>query len=231
MPIGEPQVEATAGVRSAGRCAPSIAAPQVPLESDQYLVVCASLKTSAHEARKGDALKPPQAKVVRPFSTDLDDTPRFRLVGDNLDAAVYAEAERMFVRQLQLPWVLEHSEELRDSCDGRLVASYDIKRNEIHSGVDSIQTRALAQLEQRERARVGEVPGLNGPVGDAACARLVVLAAKRRRGGALRIRPPRRRVPGAAAGLPHPHAQGRRRLAHRRREWRWADGHDGVARL
>ena len=70
--------------------APSIAAPQVPLESDQYLVVCASLKTSAHEARKGDALKPPQAKVVRPFSTDLDDTPRFRLVGDNLDAAVYA---------------------------------------------------------------------------------------------------------------------------------------------
>jgi len=62
----------------------------VPLESDQYLVVCASLKTSAHEARKGDALKPPQAKVVRPFSTDLDDTPRFRLVGDNLDAAVYA---------------------------------------------------------------------------------------------------------------------------------------------
>ena len=90
VPIGEPQVEATAGVRSAGRCAPSIAAPQVPLESDQYLVVCASLKTSAHEARKGDALKPPQAKVVRPFSTDLDDTPRFRLVGDNLDAAVYA---------------------------------------------------------------------------------------------------------------------------------------------
>ncbi|CAH0372753.1 unnamed protein product [Pelagomonas calceolata] len=71
VPIGEPQVE-------------------VPLESDQYLVVCASLKTSAHEARKGDALKPPQAKVVRPFSTDLDDTPRFRLVGDNLDAAVYA---------------------------------------------------------------------------------------------------------------------------------------------
>lgn len=46
----------------------------------------------------------------------------------------------------QLPWVLEHSEELRDSCDGRLVASYDIKRNDIHSGVDSIQTRALAQL-------------------------------------------------------------------------------------
>ena len=90
VPIGEPQVEATTGVRSARRCAPSIAAPQVPLESDQYLVVCASLKTSAHEARKGDALKPPQAKVVRPFSTDLDDTPRFRLVGDNLDAAVYA---------------------------------------------------------------------------------------------------------------------------------------------
>lgn len=90
MSLDEPQVEATAGVRSTGRSAPSIAAPQVPLESDQYLVVCASLKTSAHEARKGDALKPPQAKVVRPFSTDLDDTPRFRLVDDNLEAAVYA---------------------------------------------------------------------------------------------------------------------------------------------
>ena len=90
MSLGEPQVEATACVRSTGRSAPSIAAPQVPLESDQYLVVCASLKTSAHEARKSDALKPPQAKVVRPFSADLDDTPRFRLVDDNLEAAVYA---------------------------------------------------------------------------------------------------------------------------------------------
>jgi len=71
VPIGEPHME-------------------MPLPDDAYLVICQSMRAAAHEARKGDPLKPPQPKIVRPFAADLDDTPRFRLVGENLEKAIYA---------------------------------------------------------------------------------------------------------------------------------------------
>lgn len=67
VPIGEPHME-------------------MPLPDDAYLVICQSMRAAAHEARKGDPLKPPQPKIVRPFAADLDDTPRFRLVGENLSS-------------------------------------------------------------------------------------------------------------------------------------------------
>ena len=43
-------------------------------------------RSLAYYTRKGDPLKPPQPKIVRPFAADLDDTPRFRLVGENLSS-------------------------------------------------------------------------------------------------------------------------------------------------